>query len=49
MTQPIFMVGARGCGKTTVGGQLAQALGYDFVDTDLFMQQSSNMTVAEVA
>ncbi|ATA24984.1 shikimate kinase II [Brenneria goodwinii] len=48
MTQPIFMVGARGCGKTTVGGQLAQALGYDFVDTDLFMQQSSNMTVAEV-
>ncbi|RLM27717.1 shikimate kinase II [Brenneria alni] len=48
MTQPIFMVGARGCGKTTVGNQLAQALGYDFVDTDLFMQQISSMTVAEV-
>lgn len=48
MTQPIFMVGARGCGKTTIGKQLAQALGYDFVDTDIFMQQSSKMTVAEV-
>jgi cytidylate kinase len=33
MTQPIFMIGARGAGKTTVGRALAQALGYDFVDT----------------
>ncbi|MCG8707161.1 shikimate kinase AroL [Brenneria sp. 4F2] len=48
MTQPIFMVGARGCGKTTIGKELAQALGYDFVDTDIFMQQNSKMTVAEV-
>lgn len=48
MTHPIFMVGARGCGKTTIGKKLAQALGYDFVDTDIFMQQKSNMTVAEV-
>ncbi|MEC5317953.1 shikimate kinase AroL [Brenneria populi subsp. brevivirga] len=48
MTQPIFMVGARGCGKTTIGKKLAQALGYDFVDTDVFMQQNSKMTVAEV-
>lgn len=48
MTQPIFMVGARGCGKTTVGGALARMMGYRFVDTDLFMLQTSNMTVAEV-
>ncbi|MCL2896547.1 shikimate kinase AroL [Brenneria tiliae] len=48
MTQPIFMVGARGCGKTTVGSRLAQALGYEFIDTDLFMQQSGRMTVAEI-
>ncbi|MGM3175025.1 shikimate kinase AroL [Dickeya lacustris] len=48
MTQPIFMVGARGCGKTTVGGELARALGYAFVDTDIFMQQSSGLTVADV-
>lgn len=48
MSQPIFMVGARGCGKTTVGSELARALGYDFVDTDLFMQHTSNMSVADV-
>ncbi|PVU27824.1 shikimate kinase II [Yersinia pestis] len=48
MTQTIFMVGARGAGKTTIGKALAQALGYRFVDTDLFMQQTSQMTVAEV-
>lgn len=48
MTQTIFMVGARGAGKTTVGRALAQALGYQFVDTDLFMQQTAQMTIAEI-
>ncbi|WJV55026.1 shikimate kinase AroL [Pectobacteriaceae bacterium CE90] len=48
MTQPIFMVGARGCGKTTVGCELARTLGYTFVDTDIFMQETSHMTVADV-
>ncbi|PVZ87383.1 shikimate kinase AroL [Serratia sp. S1B] len=48
MTQTIFMVGARGAGKTTVGRALAQALGYQFVDTDLFMQQTAQMSVAEM-
>lgn len=48
MSQPIFMVGARGCCKTTVGSALARALGYQFADTDLFMQQTSKMSVAEV-
>ncbi|GAA3579008.1 shikimate kinase AroL [Gibbsiella greigii] len=48
MTQPIFMVGARGAGKTTVGRALAQTLGYHFVDTDLFMQQTAQMSVMEM-
>ncbi len=48
MTQTIFMVGARGAGKTTIGKALAQTLGYRFIDTDLFMQQSAKMTVAEM-
>ena len=48
MAQTIFMVGARGAGKTTVGKALAQALGYRFIDTDLFMQQTSQLSVAEV-
>lgn len=42
------MVGARGCGKTTVGEELARALGYEFIDTDIFMLETSHMTVAEV-
>lgn len=48
MTQPIFLVGARGCGKTTVGVALAQALGRDFVDTDNYLLTSTNMTVADI-
>ncbi|EFE98215.1 shikimate kinase AroL [Serratia odorifera] len=48
MTQTIFMVGARGAGKTTVGRALAQALGFGFIDTDLFMQQAAQMSVAEM-
>lgn len=48
MTQPLFLVGARGCGKTTVGGELAQALGYRFVDTDQWLQQDASMSVAQI-
>ncbi|CQI97156.1 shikimate kinase [Yersinia rohdei] len=48
MTQTIFMVGARGAGKTTIGKALAQALGYRFIDTDLFMQQSLQSSVADI-
>ena len=43
MTQPLFLIGPRGCGKTTVGMALADSLNRRFVDTDQF-----NMTVAEI-
>ncbi|TCL04181.1 shikimate kinase [Sodalis ligni] len=46
--QPIFMVGARGCGKTTVGRALAQALGFQFTDTDLILLQSTGLSVAQI-
>lgn len=48
MTQPIFLVGARGCGKTTVGVALARALGRDFIDTDNYLLASTNMSVADI-
>ena len=48
MSLPIFLIGARGCGKTTVGQTLAQALGYAFSDTDHYLQHSSGKTVAEI-
>ncbi|ROR06822.1 shikimate kinase AroL [Erwinia sp. JUb26] len=48
MSLPIYLIGARGCGKTTVGQALASALGYDFCDTDYYLQQISGKTVAEI-
>ena len=48
MTQTLYMIGARGAGTTTGGSALALALGYQFVDPDLFMQQAAQMSVAEM-
>lgn len=48
MTQPLFLIGARWAGKTTVGSALALALGYQFIDTDLFMQHATQMSVAKM-
>ncbi|WP_058911505.1 shikimate kinase AroL [Entomohabitans teleogrylli] len=48
MTEPVFLVGARGCGKTTVGKALAEAMGSRFVDTDRWLTETTGMTVAEM-
>lgn len=48
MTQPIFLIGARGCGKTTIGQALTHACHFRFVDTDLALQQQAGMSVAEI-
>lgn len=48
MMQPIFLIGPRGCGKTTVGKALAQAMSVDFTDTDICLRQFTGMTVAEI-
>ena len=48
MSLPIYLIGARGCGKTTVGQSLAQALGYAFSDTDKYLQQTTGLTVTEI-
>lgn len=48
MALPIYLVGARGCGKTTVGQALSQALGYAFRDTDHHLQHSTQRSVAEI-
>lgn len=48
MTQPIFLIGARGCGKTTIGQRLTHACGFHFVDTDQVLQQRAGMTVADI-
>jgi len=48
MTQPLFLVGPRGCGKTTVGQGLAASLGFQFTDTDRWLLEHSGETVADI-
>lgn len=48
MIQPLFLVGARGCGKTTIGRALAETLGYNFVDTDSYLLTTTGKSVAEI-
>ena len=48
MTQPIFLIGARGCGKTTIGQALTRACHFQFVDTDQVLQQRSGLSVADI-
>ena len=44
----IYLVGFMGCGKTTVGSELAAELGYVFVDLDDLVIASAGMTIAEL-
>ena len=44
----IFLVGMAGCGKSTLGLRLAQALGLPFVDTDQRVSEIMGMTVNDI-
>lgn len=48
MTQPLFIVGARGSGKSTIGQALAQVLGYTFADINDILWQVTGKTEAEI-
>ncbi|MEA1064221.1 shikimate kinase AroL [Erwinia sp. HR93] len=48
VTMPLFLVGARGCGKTTVGEALSNALRFQFADSDRWLQAEAGMSVAEI-
>lgn len=48
MTQLIFLVGPRGCGKTTIGHALAEARGFQFADTDHELQEHEQRSVATI-
>ncbi len=41
----IFLVGPMGAGKTTIGRQLAEALGMDFVDSDQAIEERTGATI----
>ncbi|MDG1641668.1 shikimate kinase AroL [Klebsiella huaxiensis] len=48
MAQLIFLVGPRGCGKTTIGHALAQVRSFQFADTDHELQEHEQRTVAAI-
>lgn len=45
MNSRIFLIGFMGSGKSTLGSKLARKLGYDFVDMDHLIEETSGMTV----
>lgn len=44
----ITLLGMPGAGKSTIGVLLAKALGYDFLDTDLLIQNQENMLLRDI-
>ena len=48
MGKNIIMVGFMGSGKTTVGRIVAKKLGYEFFDTDKYIEQKEGMTITEI-
>lgn len=44
----IFLIGYMGVGKTTLGKELAEKLGYQFIDLDHFIQSRYQKTISEI-
>ncbi len=44
----VFLIGFMGCGKSTVGRILADRLGFDFIDTDMLIEQRWGMKIEEM-
>jgi len=48
MKSRIFLIGFMGSGKTTLCGKLARRIGYECVDMDHLIEETSGMTVAGI-
>jgi len=44
----IFLIGFMGAGKTTLGKNLADILNYEFIDSDLWIENQQSMTIASI-
>lgn len=43
----IFLIGFMGSGKTTLGKQLANKMGYQFVDQDQYIEKKTGMSIGD--
>ncbi len=48
MHKILYLIGARGCGKSTVGRKVAEHLAWTFADTDDVIQAKAGCSVAEM-
>lgn len=48
MTQRIVLCGFMGSGKTTIGKTLAWKLGWDFLDTDEYIEAEQGMSIPQI-
>lgn len=44
----IFLIGFMGSGKSTLGAQLARRVGYQFIDMDLLIEETAEMSIPEI-
>jgi shikimate kinase len=44
----IFLIGFMGSGKTSLGKQLARRLNFDFLDTDLLIEEQEKSSIQEI-
>ena len=44
----IYLIGLPGVGKSTVGKELANRIGYDYVDLDLYIEELMNKPIPEI-
>ena len=48
MMKRIFLVGYMGSGKTTIGRELSKKLGFEFIDTDIYIENRFHKTINEI-
>jgi shikimate kinase len=48
MRKNISIIGFMGCGKTTLGKQLAKTLGLNFLDTDQWIEQTTGRCISQI-
>ncbi len=48
MAKAIYLCGFMGCGKTTVGKNLAKIMGLDYADMDAYIEEREGMKIPEI-